>query len=109
MLYFSMAVDLFPPEWIVVPGANGFFTCSSHFGDVSDIEWIINGSVIDSHESVPFQEGFDPDDEIGTLRFTNISLLYNATMVQCGVYNSMSSSDLTLSNCAELLIQGILF
>ena len=102
-----MAVDLFPPEWIVLPGANGSFTCNSHFGDVSDIEWIINGSVIDSHESVPFQEGFDPDDEIGTLHFTNISLSYNATMVQCGVYNSMS--DLALSNSAELLIQGILF
>ena len=65
---FFFAVILFPDEWIVLPGASGAFTCSSRccHRDINNIQWILNGTVLEVYGSIPFLESFDPDLEIGS-------------------------------------------
>jgi hypothetical protein len=68
------------------------------------IEWQINGTSLNNLQLSNVVQGFEPISGVGTLRFSNVPVEYNNTVVQCTV-NTSSQGQMASGN-SMLLIQG---
>lgn len=101
----SFSVSIVPPTFITTAGSNITFTCIIENSDAEEIQWIVNGSPL--HELnltniVSFNVvGFG----LGTLRFTNLSLIDNLTAVQCVA--DLQDGTTASSDRATVILQGL--
>ena len=88
-------------------GRDAVFTCISSSAVVTNVEWLINGRSLNGLQLSNVDQGFEPVSGVGSLRFRNVSVEYNNTVVQC-IANTSSQRQISSRN-SKLLIQGNYF
>ena len=111
LLIFLIDVIVYPTGFFVsYEGGNATFHCYSlpfDIGRVTSVQWLINGSLLDSLGFDNAQPDFDPNSAngIGSLILTNLTPNFNMTRVQCRAhFRSMPSS--TSTEATIILLQG---
>ncbi len=87
---------------MITPGEGTVFTCRVT-GTVEQIQWLVNGTQL---EDINQRDGIEDAVTFGTghLTFSNISVEYNDTTIQCIV--TLTSKEIIRSNDATLLVQS---
>ncbi len=99
---------MFPPERLVLHvGGTAQFSCLSSSRRITAIQWLINGSFIEDLSTINAMKEFSElANGIGVLTFSNVTLDFNMTTIQCRAEfhpnDSMTSSKVTI-----LLFQGL--
>ena len=91
-----------------VVGGTAFFSCPSPSNTIVGIQWMLNGRPSDeivAGSSVSVTSTFSEITHIGTLRLENLSMDFNATVIQCMA--EFDSEPPVVSPEATLLIQGM--
>ena len=95
-----------PEEYVSRPGGRAFFTCQTSGVSVVDVQWLVNGTELDSLNLTNVRATLET---AGTrkrwrLLFTQIPVEYNTTTVNC-IAMTMNEN-LTATQNSTLLIQG---
>lgn len=109
---FSVVLQIRPTGgYVAIPGGNAVFNCLYFLSGCSDrlvsVQWLVNGTLLDSTNLTNINTVFDGSIACGTgsLTFTNISLEYNMTSVSCRA--DLNSGRIITSNTnVLLLLQG---
>ena len=107
--FFAPSVCVFPSGPVVtIPGRNQSFTCflrSAESNSLQNISWMFNGSAVENHwlDSVIIEFKHRARGR-GTLTFTNVSLEYNHTIIQCQA--TLQSNVIQSASVGVLLLQG---
>ena len=89
----SLHLDLWPSKYVTTAGSGVSFICTPSNGNVSNIQWFVNGTeIFSSQENVM--------DNSVSLLFSNLSEVYNMSKIQC-------KDGEIASNVSLLFIQGL--
>lgn len=100
-------LSLYPDELPAVPGGDATFTCSlvstTSSTRILNIRWLVNDSLLEPGHLRGVVPKFSTIGRgIGTLLFTNLSIAYHMTRIQCRA--ELSPEATSTSNNATLLI-----
>ncbi len=99
-----------PPDMFVsYPGGSARFRCTSaSLPDIANVQWLLNGISLESLNLRNVTQGSLRDDlgvlVVSTLRFADIPVEYNYTIIQCSV--EYTTGSFLASEEAVLLLQG---
>ena len=99
---YIMSTVLAPSEVVAGIGGIAIFTCRSKSSALTDVEWLINGTSLQELNDV--RQVFEPISEVGIIRFDNLPVEYNNTVLQC-IPIASSGSQMASRN-STLLVQG---
>ena len=105
MSYYLTLVLIPPNQLIAAPGSTAIFLCHSDTNEVDGIQWRVNGTPFEDLDLGPnVTPNFGGEDmvEVGRLVFTNLSLEYNMTRIECRI----TSIPNVWSSVTVLLIYG---
>ena len=99
-------VSVIPDEYVSTPGGNAFFFCQTSGVSVVDVQWLVNGTELDSLNLTNVTSTLETAGtrKQGSLVFTQIPVEYNTTTVNC-IAMTMNEN-LTAAQNSTLLIQG---
>lgn len=91
-----------------VPGGDAVFRCASSGQTTVRIQWLINGTPLESLNLMNVTEEFTSiGDGVGILYFTNLPEDYNMTRIQCEATLSSGSTSLSINGVILLIFPGI--
>ncbi len=86
---------------VFITGSNPTYRCGC---DITSVEWLINGTQLEDLSLTNVETEFSQLTRQGTLVFSNISVEYNNTNIQCRA--TLSNGETLNSNIIPLLVQG---
>ncbi len=89
---------------IFILGNHPTFNCASPSDTITSIEWYINGTPLEDLSLTNMATEFSQLSRQGILVFSNISVEYNNTNIQCRA--TLSNGETADSNNFTLLVQG---
>ncbi len=97
MLYYSNGNAL-------IPGDNTIYYCWSSSGTIiTSVQWLINGTRLEDLNLTNVETEFSQLSRLGYLSFSDISVEYNNTNIQC---RATFNGETLNSNNSTLLVQG---
>lgn len=93
-----------PTKYVSIVGGDAVFHCFTD-SRTDGTQWIVNGSSLENITNALTQFTPIPGSGVGTLTFSNLSLSYNVTSIQC--ISNLQEGNAAHSNTATLLIQGL--
>ncbi len=87
-----------------VPGDRATFPCSQSHDLLPGVQWLVNGSALESLNLSNVTELFSDALHSGVLVFTALSLEYNVTSINCRATTTLG---MMISTDALLLMQGL--
>ena len=102
-----LVLVILQPFRVVGLGDDAVFTCLSAFTVIVNVEWLVNGTSLNSLQLSNAVQRFDTFGRVGSLRLKNVSVEYNNTMIQCLAITS--SARVLESNISSLFVQGIMY
>ncbi len=90
---------------VFIPGHDPVLNCASLSGTtITSVEWLKNGTQFEDLSLTNVETGFSQLSRQGTLVFSNISVEYNNTNIQCRA--TLNNGETVDSNNFTLLVQG---
>ncbi len=89
---------------ISIPDDNSTYTCGSSSATITSVQWLINGTQFEDLNLTNVGTDFNEFSRLGILLFSNLSVEYNNTNIQCRAV--LNNGETLYSNNLTLLIQG---
>lgn len=99
-------VQVYPfGQYVSTPGGMASFQCLSVHGNITSIQWLVNGTHVEDLNLSNVTTAFDSG--IGKLSFHYVPVEYNATRITCEAnISSMGTGLIIGTQEAHLLVQG---